>query len=315
LFTEWAEDNGIERMQDLAAWDLESYETERRAQDPTALTLNKEFGTLRQWLEYCADVGIVDECLPDAVHIPDVPADERSSDVKLGQDSAHALLQHYRSHSDSYGSRSHILLEIAWHTGARAGAIRALDIRDYRSADDGTRYLAFVNRPDTGTRLKKGPNGERPVTLSQTVADALDHFIEHERNDSEDEHGRRPLLASRLGRPTTGTIRDWMYVATVPCIHSDCPHGRERESCDWTTQVSASKCPSSRSPHQVRTGAITWMRNEGIPAEVVASRVNSGVDTIEEHYDKEDPVEEMLNRRSSITEQLDIADSNPDHDD
>jgi hypothetical protein len=48
------------------------------------------------------------------------------------------------------------------------------------------------------------------------------------------------------------------------------------------------------------------MRTRGIPVEVLAERVNSGVDTIEEHYDKEDPVTEMIERRSQWTADLDI---------
>lgn len=306
LFCEWAEENSIESVGEINGWDLESYEAHRRSQKPTALTLNKEFGTLQNWLEYLARIEVVDEDLSEKVDPPDVPKGELSSDVKLDQSDAIRLLRYFRTTPEVYGSRAHALLELTWNIGARAGAIAALDLRDRRETAEGVRYLHFVNRPETGTRLKKGPDGERPVFLSKEVWNALDRYVEHYRFDIQDEHGRSPLLASEQGRPTPGTIRDWMYLATLPCQHSECPHDKDPKECEWTEYAKASGCPSSRAPHQVRTGSITWQRNRGIPAEVVAERVNSGVDTIEEHYDKEDPVEEMLQRRQPFLGALDI---------
>ncbi|MHB9288163.1 tyrosine-type recombinase/integrase [Halobacteriales archaeon Cl-PHB] len=314
LFCEWAEENGIESVDQITGWDIESYEAHRRSQQPTALTLNKEFGTLKNWFEYLARIEIIDEDLPEKVVPPDVPKDELSSDVKLDQRDAIRLLQYFRSTPERYGSRAHALLELMWSIGARAGALAALDLRDRRETDDGTRYLQFVNRPQTGTRLKKGPDGERPVQLSEKVWDVLDHFVEHQRHAIADSYGRAPLLASEQGRPTPGTIRDWTYLATLPCQYGPCPHDKDPEDCEWTNHAKASGCPSSRAPHHVRTGSITWQRNRGIPAEVVAERVNSSVETIEQHYDKEDPVEEMLQRRQPFLESLDIDDDSPNHD-
>lgn len=309
LFTDWAEDQDIDTMRDITGWDLSTFEAHRRRQNPRAISLNNEFSTLKNWLEYCARIELVDSELPEKVHVPEVPPDEESSDVKLESDAAMALLEHYRDDPEHYGTRGHVILELIWHVGARAGAICSLDLRDMRRADDGTRYLTFVNRPATGTRLKKGPDGERPVLLSDAVWDALDWYVEHNRDDVEDDQGRQPLLTSAYGRPDPGTIRDWMYIATQPCIHSPCPHGKERESCDWTTYGQGSKCPSSRAPHRVRTGAITWMLNMGVPIETVAERVNSSVETIKKHYDKQDPVQEMLERRLTHLGGLDISES------
>lgn len=309
LFVEWCEDNGIESMRDLSGWSLETYETNRRSKNPEPITLNKEFGTLRQFLEYCARVEVADEDLPERLNVPEVSKGQRDSDVKLASADARALLEYYRQDTGEHGTRDHALLELIWHTGARAGAIAGLDTQDVREADDGTRYLTFHHRPDTGTPLKNGIDGERAVMLTDAVWGVLDAYLEHERRDVEDEFGRRPLLYSRVGRPKPGTIRDWVYLATQPCVHTECPHGRERSSCDWTAYSSASQCPSSRAPHHVRTGAITWMRNRGTPVEVVSERVNSGVDTIEEHYDKADPVDEMLHRRKQWTAGLDIQET------
>ena len=171
-------------------------------------------------------------------------------------------------------------------TGARQGGLRALDLRDFY-ADRG--FVEFRHRPDEGTPLKNKLRGERPVALPDETLAVLNHYIEEYRYDVHDEYGRQPLLASARGRPGSNTVRGWSYVATLPCIHSVCPHGKERETCRWTTYAHASKCPSSRSPHQIRTGAITYMLNQGWPPEDVAERVNATVKTIEQHYDKSAP--------------------------
>ena len=68
----------------------------------------------------------------------------------------------------------------------------------------------------------------------------------------------------------------------------------------------ASKCLSSRSPHRIRTGSITWQLNIGIPPEVVAERVNAGLDVIEQHYDKESPLERMERRRRQHIERMEV---------
>jgi len=91
-----------------------------------------------------------------------------------------------------------------------------------------------------------------------------------------------------------------MYLATRPCLHSPCPHGKERDTCDWTKYAQGSKCPSSRSPHQIRTGSITWHLNIGIPPAVVAERVNASIDTIRDHYDHASTENRLRRRRERM---------------
>jgi site-specific recombinase XerD len=300
LFVEWCEENGIETVADLSPWALDE-----REQGIAATTLHNRLKTLRQFCEYLDSIGATDG-LAEAVTVPRVDPADRSDDTRLAPDAARALLAFYRGSNQWNGSRRHVLLELAWTTGARVGGLRALDVRD---VDLDERYAEFVHRPETDTPLKNGRGGERAVALSQRVAQAIQHYIERDRPDQSDEHGRQPLLASQRGRPTPGTIRDWMYQATEPCIRRECPHGRRRVACGWTRSTQASHCPSSRSPHQVRTGAITWMLNEGIPPSIVAERVNATVDVIEEHYDKQQQVAAMEERRREHIETLSIHDS------
>jgi len=305
LFVEFCERQGITEIADLSGWDIESYETERRNTKVKPLTLQKEMLTLRRFLEYCARIGLVDESLPDKVDPPDIPRDAQVDETMLRPDRAEELLEFYRGTPDIRATRGHALLELAWYTGARLGALRGLDLGDYSSKDQ---YVQFRHRPSEETPLKNGPDGERTVGLPDVVCDIVDAYIKTDRHQQYDDHGRESLLTSTVGRPSTNAVRAWMYQATVPCLHTDCPHGRKRETCEFLEDSynNASKCPSSRSPHQVRTGSITWQRNRGVPADVVSRRVNSSVRVIEEHYDKPDEVEEMEKRRRQYIDRLDI---------
>lgn len=306
LFVEWCEQEHVESISDLDGWLIDSYKTYRRGVNPSQSTLKNEFSTLKNFLEYCARIELVDESLPEKVEVPSVSKQDRSSDIILEPADATALLTYYRNSDGQYGTRGHALLELTWHTGARVGGIQSLDLDD-EDAKAGTRYLLFKNRPEEDTRLKKGYAGERAIGLPESVWGVLDHYKRHYRIDITDDYGRKPLITSTHGRPTKGTLRNWMYEATIPCHHTDCPHGKRRATCEWTDYNHASNCPSSRSPHQVRSGAITWMLNKGMPIGKVADKVNATEDMIREHYDKPDPVDELLERRIEFSEQLDIG--------
>lgn len=305
-FVEWCEAEGVESINDLTGWDLESYENHRRSQGLKPISLNKEMGTLQNFLSYCARIELVEASLPEKVDPPDVPRDAHVDETMLHPDDAKHLLEYYRSGAQAYGSRAHALLALTWYTGARSGALRGLDLDDY---DSENQYVSFRYTPHQDPPLKNGPDGERIVGLPENVCEILDTYIEESRFDSYDDHGRQPLLASQRGRASKSAFRAWMYLATLPCLHSACPHGNERESCEYVDYSQASKCPSSRSPHQVRTGSITWQRNRGVPVDVVAERVNASVRVIEEHYDKPDKFEEMEKRRRPHLDRLSFDES------
>jgi site-specific recombinase XerD len=303
LFADWCEENDIETLHDLDGWNIDTYETERRS-TATQITLSKELGTLKNFLEWAEGVGLAPDGIAAVVEPPKMP-DDPSSDVMLAPADAQKLIRHYRN-SDERASRCHALLELAWFTGARVGGIRSLDVRDFNADAE---YVYFRHRPETGTVLKKGVDGERAVALSTSVCEVIDEYISEHRLDVHDDEGRQPLIASRVGRPTCGTIGAWMNYATAPCRHSLCPHDKKQATCNWFGYTYGSKCPSTRSPHQVRTGAITWMRNRGIPREVVKERVNASERTIEKHYDKVDPVAEMEERRREYASQFELESS------
>lgn len=313
LWVQWAESVGIETVGELTGYDLDEY-YEMRAADVSPATLEGEMWTLKMLMRFLGDIGAVEDGLAESVRIPDLDPEDRTDDTKLGTDRAQALLRHYRESSALYGTRQHALFELLWTSGARQGGIRALDVRDF---DRDAHLVEFRHRPETGTPLKNKLGGERPVGLRPETVDVVETYIREHRRDVTDDHGRQPLLASRMGRPVTNSIRGWCYVATVPCLHGDCPHGKQRDTCDWTEFAHASKCPSSRSPHQLRTGVVTYLLNQGWPPEDVAERVNSSVGTIEQHYDKADPEERrrrlrerMESRRRHLVEGTQFVETN-----
>jgi site-specific recombinase XerD len=310
LFVEWCDSVGIETVGQLRRYDLDEF-YEFRSADVKAVTLEGEMWTLRVFAEFLEDIGAVDDGLAESVRIPDIDPADRSSDTKLSADAARSLLSHYRESDTDYGTRQHALLELLWFTGARQGSIRGLDVRDAHL--DGSPYVMFRHRPDTGTPLKNKLEGERPVALPEPTGDVLRTYLQKYRYDSRDDHGRQPLIASAQGRPTSNTVRIWTYLATLPCTTGYCPHEKEIEACQWTERSHASKCPSSRAPHHIRTGTITWLLNIGWPPQDVAERVNATRKTIEQHYDKATPEqrrerlrERMEDRRRSLVDNLDF---------
>jgi len=300
LFVEWAESQGIESMAEFDGWTLDEYQTHRRGTGVTTTTLNGEMQTLKNFLEYLARVEVVDDSLPEKVHVPTVPESEQSNDEMLDPEAAEQLIAMYRDHPERRGSSNHALIEVLWFTGARIGGVRALDLEDYDSEDQ---FVEFRHRPDTGTPLKNDGDGERAVGLPRSVCDVLDEYIRENRIDAH-ENGRRPLFTTTQGRVSTNSVRVWCYMATLPCLYQDCPHGRERDTCEYVHIHDASKCPSSRSPHRLRTGSITWQRDRGVPAELVAERVNANLRVIEKHYDKATQRERLERRRRPYVQNL-----------
>jgi integrase len=310
---EWCEGVGIDRVGDLERYDLDEYYELRSAKVAPA-TLEGGMWTLKMFIRFLEDLGAVEDGLAEAVRIPDLDQADRSDDTKLHTDAAIALLRYYQDSDTHYGTRWHVMVELAWVTGARQGGLRGLDLQDCELGE--SPYVEFRHRPETGTPLKNKLQGERPVALKRTTADAVQEYIDEHRWDVRDDNGRQPLFTTPRGRPVKNTLRVWCYQATQPCLHMECPHGKQRETCQWTDVHHASKCPSSRSPHQLRTGAITYLLNQGWPPEDVAERVNSTVETIEQHYDKADPEERrrrlrerMEDRRRSLVENTEF-----DHD-
>lgn len=301
-FLHWSEENGIETMRDLDGWWLDEYERFLESGDNAPTTVRGKMMALDQLLQYCASIEVVDEDLPRKLEVPTLSKEEETCDDMLETDDAQKLLSFFRDSTRHYGTSQHVMLELLWHVGGRISCFRALDYEDW---DPDEQKLKFRNRP--GTRLKEGDQHERNVAVPEPVADALEYWIERERPRKRDENGRKPLLTTTRGRASDSTVRCWSYQATQPCLYTGCPHNDRRESCKFTQRQHSSKCPSSRGPHAVRTGSITWQLNKGLSYVEVAQRVASSPETIRRYYDKPD-YDEQLARRRPNTEDLDVLD-------
>lgn len=310
-FVEWCQDEDIDRVGALTPFAVDQFAAAIRGRDFAPTTIKGILTTTRVFLDYLETIEAVSEGLADAVPVPTLDRDQEASDERLAPADAIRNITAFRNDPALYGRPWHAFLELAWHTGARVGALRGLDLDDL---DPERGVVQFQHRPSTGTPLKNGLDGERLVGVDEPVTDALEVYLERERTDKRDKHGRRPLFAGRQGRQSFTTLRAWSYLATHPCIAVDCPHGRERETCSYVHRNHASKCPSARSPHRIRTGSITWQLNQGIPIEVVAERVNASPRVLRRFYDVAGPVESFEERRQDVAGRLAIGEESADDD-
>lgn len=303
-FLDWADEQGIETVDELDAWLLDDYQLQLTEQGLAPSTIKARTSTLRLWVQYLETLELVSDGLSRAIDVPNLSRSEEQDEQRLEPEDALAALEFLRDNRRHYGTEMHAFLEIAWQTGARMGSLRGLDLGDF---DQENQAVEFLHRPSTDTPLKNKDRGERYVGLSESVCDVLDFYITRERNEKRDEHGREPLFCTRQGRPSYTTLRSWSYQATQPCLWQECPHGKRRPSCEWTERAHRSKCPSSRSPHMIRTGSITWQLNQGYPIELVAERVNATIPVIKQHYDQANTAEEFRTRRRDAEIDLDIS--------
>lgn len=184
----------------------------------------------------------------------DTPSNEFfTSDDILSCDEIESLLGYLKRFE--YASFNHVLVELAWETGARLSGLRALDIRDFNRENQ---VVKFVSRQTEGTRLQNIKEGERQVSIPSETATTVQDYIDNTRYDVHDEYGRKPLLTTQYGRPSKTTLRNRVYSLTQPCTWTDeCPHDRDMTACDAAINRNhASKCPSSVSPHAIRKGSI-----------------------------------------------------------
>lgn len=303
-FTEWCERNGIQNLNDLTLRDVHAWKqwkrTDNGEHEPCNVsTMHGQVSTLRVFLKRLVELDAVEERVADNVRVPTVGKDQRSDNTKLSLERAKAVLDYLRTFE--YASRRHVTVLLAWRIPLRRGSIRALDVDDW---DNDEQILEVRHRPPE-TPLKNGDGGERDVNIADATADVLDDYIESQREHVQESAGRRPLLTTREGRPSVSTLQKWCYLLTRPCeIGNPCPHDEDPETCEAATYQGPSKCPSSRSPHQLRTGSVTAHRNAGTPRPVLVDRADASEDVLNEHYDKAGRRERANRRRDHIPDEL-----------
>jgi len=296
-FVKWCDQEGITNLNNLTARLLHEYRLWRKEDgDLKTITLKGQLSTLRVFIKFCESIDGVEPDLHDKILIPSVEDEEAVSSSMLEAERSEKVIDYLRKYE--YASKRHALFAILWHTGCRMGAAHALDVGDF---DPENQSLTIRHRPDTGTSLKNKQSGERICALSEEVCDTLQDYIEVNRDDVMDDHGREPLFTTRFGRMHRSKIREMVYAVTRPCAYGDeCPHGREPDSCEAGTYTEASKCPSSVSPHDIRRGSITNLLRNEVPKQVVSDRVNSSPETLEKHYSQLTEEEKMEQRRDYL---------------
>lgn len=305
LFAEWCEREEIENLTELTAWELDEYQHERRKK-AKPITLQNQLGTLKRFIKWAETVGLVEDGLSESVDRPSTTKQQDVDDTRLPGDRAEEILSFLEG--SEYGSRRHALFALLWFTGARMSAIINLDHEDFHREEQ---FVQFRHRPSLDLVLKNGADGERAVALPDRAVDAIGTYLDGQRVQQFDEHGLRPLLTTSQGRVSRQSLRRWTYEITQPCIRVDCPHDKDPSTCEYLETGYWAGCPSSRSPHQIRTGSITWQLNRGVPKQVVGDRANVSVSVLEKHYDKEDPVAEMQERRRKHIDQLNFPGDQP----
>jgi site-specific recombinase XerD len=300
-FIDWLKDNGVDNMNEVDLRTVHEYRVYKREDngenDPcNSVTMQGQVSTIRRFLDHLVDIDAVHESVPDRIRLPKVDGDE-SSDTKLDSGRASAILDFLRSYR--YASPQHVTLLLMWRTSARRGGVRALDLEDFHTDDNA---LAFRHRPETGTPLKNGSNGERDVYLTDRAATVIMDYIESpNRHNVIDEHDRQPLITTEYGRPSLTTYQNWIYKITRPCVIGEpCPHDKDTDTCEFLSHNRASGCPSSVSPHAVRTGSITALRDAGTPRQVVSDRGDVSEKVLEKHYDKASKRQKMRRRREHL---------------
>ncbi|MFB6198795.1 MAG: tyrosine-type recombinase/integrase [Halobacteriaceae archaeon] len=296
-FVRWCHEQGIENLNNLTGRQLHEYRLWRRDDgDLNKVSEKTQMDTLRVFVRWLEAVDGVEQDLSQKVLSPAITPDENSRDVMMDSEQASSVLSHLEKFE--YAEVHHVALTLMWHTMMRTGGVHALDVNDY-NADE--QYVEVRHRPESGTPIKNKGEGERLVALSDNICDLLDDWIANKRPDVTDEHGREPLLASRYGRLHKTTIRTYVYKWTRPCKYGeDCPHDRNLESCEGTSEHSASKCPTSVSPHAIRRGSITHSLNNEMPDKIVSDRANVSPRVIEQHYDRRTEREKMEQRRDYL---------------
>lgn len=294
-FLEFCEEYEIGNLNSLSGRDIHRYRTWRRKQGIEKATLKGNLATLRVFLEFAANIEAVEPGLREQVKLPELDRGEEARDVQLNAERAEQILEYLNQFH--YASRDHVVLGIVWHTGIRLGTLRAFDVDDF---DREASCLDVRHRPETGTPLKNKYAAERSIAVGSYYQRVIEDYISHNRDNVEDEYGREPLITSAQGRLSEGAVRTTVYQVTQPCLIGECPHDRTPETCEATEYGKESKCPSSRSPHGVRRGAITKTLLDGTPEEIVSDRMNVSSEVLEKHYDQRNEREKMEIRREFL---------------
>ena len=298
-FSDWCEQEDIQNLNVLSGRTLLRFKQSRQ-EDLNSVSLKSQMDTLRAFIRWCESIDAVKQDLHNQILSPSPSQSERQRDELVEPETASEILA-YLSRFE-YGSLHHAILSVLWKCGVRTGTLRAFDLSDY---DRENQRLRAIHRPPE-TPLKNKDRGERLIAINDDLSQVLNDYVEHSRPDITDSDGRKPLFATKFGRISRNAIRETCYRWSHPCRINggECPHGKEMESCQALggNGHSPSVCPSSRSPHTWRRGAITHHLTQDVPVEVVSDRMNVSPDVLEQHYDRRSEEVKVEQRREYLND-------------
>ena len=294
-FTRWCDIEDIANLNVLTGRLLHEYRLWRRDDgDLNRVSEKTQMDTLRVFIKWLESIDAVEQDLATKVRSPSLSDDDNVRDDVLEADRSKKILDYLTKYE--YASLPHVTLLLLCHTMMRTGGVRALDVDDHDASNSSIEVLHREETP-----IKNKSRGERFIALSDSVNGVLIDWIEDRRPNVTDEFGREPLLASTAGRLHKSTIRKYSYQYTRPCIISgECPHGRAPESCEARNDSQAYKCPSSRSPHAIRRGKITYNLEQKKPEKFISDRENVSLEILSKHYDARDKLTKMEQRRDFV---------------
>jgi integrase len=303
-FLDWCSEEGIDNMNDLTARLAHEHRVWRRTdgdKNPNTVTMKTYQDTFRVFIRWSESIDAVPTGLSEKILSPEIGKHENERDDMLAPDAGDEVLEHLQKFE--YASREHVVHLLIWRCLLRRGGIKTLDREDLVT-DCEDPHLIVEHRPETDTPLKKKSDGERLIALKPETVQVLQDYIDTHRHDVETEHGRSPLVTTSQGRPHLQTLQSDAYAATRPCtVSGECPHDKDPEDCDAAVNRSrAYECPSSKSPHAVRRGAITRLLSHDIPEKVISDRASTSVDVLSKHYDERTEHEKMQQRRDYLTD-------------
>ena len=293
-FVERAEESGLESISDLNGYVVNQYKTWRRENSGiNDQTLYNNLMTIRAFIGWCEQRELVEEGLANKLDIP--KPEDPTRNTTIAPKRAKEILTHLQKFD--YASGDHVLFYLLYHTGIRVGTVRALDVGDWDSENG---LLHIRHRPESGTPLKNGKKAQRAINVNKPgLANALTDYIETNRMEKEDDHGRKPMFPSNSGRATAQTLRLYVERLIQPCRYTgECPHDKVQRECDAYRNVTyAYDCPSAVSPHPIRRSAITDHLRKDVPKDVVSERMNVSRKVLEEHYNAQTEQEKAELRR------------------
>jgi len=303
MFIRWLQKNGVEETTDVTRRHLQDYRILRKG-EVNKVTLKSDMDTIRVFIRNMEDYDAIRSGLHEHVRSPSLKGDEGQRSDHLPVERADEILENMRQYR--WASVEHVLTELLLNTGMRIGAAHSLDEDDFLEEK---KALRLRHRPESDTTLKNGKGGERTVAIADVVCESIADYLQNPKrpDEPEDEYGRTPLLASPAGgRYHKNTLRNFIYAVTRPCVTEGvCPHeDYEPDTCQAAKNNNdACKCPSSKAPHALRSGALTRQIKNEVPKSLISDRADVSEKILDEHYAELTEEEQMELRRQWFDEE------------